>query len=107
MKTSAPLQFQHDTITSLLRQGESQTFIVQDLGLAKSNIFYELQRVQLYDSELAQADTHRKWRHCGHKSILTPQRKQLVEHYLLLTWSPEQVAYHLGFATASIYNWLN
>ncbi|NVY96026.1 helix-turn-helix domain-containing protein [Lactobacillus sp. DCY120] len=91
MSTSTLSQFQRGAIASLLRQGKSQAAIAQDLGVAKSTISYELQRVQPYDPELAQADADRKRRHCGRKSILTPQRKQLVEHHLRLTWSSDYI----------------
>ncbi|WP_267463539.1 hypothetical protein [Bombilactobacillus apium] len=35
------------------------------MGVAKSTISYELQGVQPYDPELAQAEADRKRRHCG------------------------------------------
>lgn len=76
------------------------------LGVAKSTISYELDRVKPYDPELAQQDADHKRRACGRHSILTPSLTILITNHLRLTWSPEAIATAFNLSTASIYNWL-
>lgn len=77
------------------------------MGVAKSTICTQLQRVQPYAPLLAQQDADQKRRNCGRKTILDEPLKQLIENHLRLTWSPETIAAKFKLATASIYNWLN
>lgn len=107
MSTTTLTQFDRGAIALLHRQGKTQQQIANAVGVSKSTICTELQRVQPYDPLLAQQDADQKRRNCGRKTILDEPLKQLIESHLRLTWSPETIAAKFKLAPASIYNWLN
>ncbi|MBS0937499.1 IS30 family transposase, partial [Lactiplantibacillus plantarum] len=108
MGTSTLSRFQRGALAQLVSEGHHTYQDMADaLGVAKSTIHYELNRVKPYDPELAQQDADRKRRACGRHSILTSSLVTLITNHLRLTWSPEAVATAFNLSTASIYNWLN
>ncbi|RHW52088.1 IS30 family transposase [Bombilactobacillus bombi] len=107
MSTSTLTQFDRGAIALLWQQGQTQQQIADAVGVAKSTICTELQRVKPYDPILAQQDADQKRQHCGRKTILNASLKQLIENHLRLTWSPEAIAAKFKVAPASIYNWLH
>ncbi|MGA3272448.1 IS30 family transposase [Lactiplantibacillus pentosus] len=108
MGISTLSRFQRGALAQLVSEGHHTYQDMADaLGVAKSTIHYELNRVKPYDPELAQQDADRKRRACGRHSILTSSLVTLITNHLRLTWSPEAVATAFNLGTASIYNWLN
>lgn len=107
MSTSTLTQFQRGQLGQLVSEGSTYQVMADALGVAKSTIHYELQRITPYNAELAQLDADTKRKACGRHSILTPDKQRLIENHLRLTWSPEMIARMFNFATASIYHWLN
>lgn len=107
MGTSTLSRFQRGALAQLVSGGHHTYQDMADaLGVAKSTISYELDRVKPYDPELAQQDADHKRRACGRHSILTPSLTILITNHLRLTWSPEAIATAFNLSTASIYNWL-
>jgi IS30 family transposase len=101
-------RFQRGALAQLVSEGHHTYQDMADaLGVAKSTIHYELNRVKPYEPELAKQDADRKRRACGRHSILTSSLVTLITNHLRLTWSPEAVATAFNLGTASIYNWLN
>ncbi|MCT4396977.1 helix-turn-helix domain-containing protein [Periweissella beninensis] len=89
MGTSTLSRFQRGALAQLVSEGHHTYQDMADaLGVAKSTISYELDRVKPYDSELAQQDADHKRRACGRHSILTPSLTILITNHLRLTWSP-------------------
>lgn len=107
MGTSTLSRFQRGALAQLVSEGHHTYQDMADaLGVVKSTISYELDRVKPYDPELAQQDADHKRRACGRHSILTPSLTILITNHLRLTWSPEAIATAFNLSTASIYNWL-
>lgn len=107
MGTSTLSRFQRGALAQLVSEGHHTYQDMADaLGVAKSTISYELDRVKPYDPELAQQDADHKRRACGRHSILTPSLTILITNHLRLTWSPGAIATAFNLSTASIYNWL-
>lgn len=85
MSTSTLTQFQRGQLGQLVSEGRTYQVMADALGVAKSTIHYELQRVTLYNAELAQLDADTKRKACGRHSILTPDKQRLIENHLRLT----------------------
>jgi IS30 family transposase len=78
--TSTLSRFQRGALAQLVSEGHHTYQDMADaLGVAKSTISYELDRVKPYDPELAQQDADHKRRACGRHSILTPSLKILFK----------------------------
>lgn len=62
MSTSTLTQFQRGQLGQLVSEGSTYQVMADALGVAKSTIHYELQRITPYNAELAQldADTNEK-----------------------------------------------
>ncbi len=94
-------------IETFFRLKLPQVVIANYLNQAPTTISYELARCQPYQANLAQADAERKRAHCGRKTKLTGNLKQVIGDHLRLSWSPETIAHEFKLATKSIYSWPN
>ncbi|WP_413627318.1 IS30 family transposase [Fructilactobacillus vespulae] len=108
-------------IEDYLEQGLSQAQIASKLGRSRSTICRELKRNMPEYNPLgisnfrylgSSADNVARLRRMeiGLTSKLTDYNKKIVEKYLRLKWSPEQIAnglkHKLNISTNTIYNWI-
>ncbi len=84
MGTSTLSRFQRGALAQLVSEGHHTYQDMADaLGVAKSTISYELDRVKPYDPELAQQDADHKRRACGRHSILRSCPRSMIFDILL------------------------
>lgn len=106
MSLSTLTQFDRGAIYHLRSLGLGNNQIAKRLGVSKSTISYELNRVTPYDPVKAQLDADSKRAKCGRKATLTNNLSYLISNHLKLSWSPEQIAHKFSLNTKSIYNWI-
>lgn len=106
MSISTLTQYHRGAIYELLNLGLSQNKIAEKIGVSKSTISLEVNRVTPYDPVLAQNDADIKRHNCGRNTVLTDKMRKTIENHLRLTWSPEEIADEFSFNFCSIYNWI-
>ena len=106
--------FERTRIEVLSKMGYSTRQIAQQLNRHHSTIARELKRntQKTYQAELAEELAGQRRLSCRCPEKKSEQVIQTIQHYLKLTWSPEQISgrYQLEqkpmVAFKTIYNWL-
>lgn len=103
--------FERTRIEILSKMGYSTRQIAQQLNRHHSTIARELKRntQQTYQAELADEQAKQRRLVCHRKESKSEEVIQTIQHYLKLTWSPEQISntvFNGMISFKTIYRWI-